>query len=174
MHWSLLVLPLVSCLLFLVSCSDCLYTYGFRVCFTPLPGFFSPFLHSTRSLSVSQEYLALEDGPPARNQESEARSQKIRVASPRFIISINRRVATQTFLTPSSWFLTPVLQTGFLVSRLTLWSLYRMEFAYGAFTLSRGPFQTLGLSHTAVSNRALPLSLAATHRISVDFFSSRY
>ncbi len=29
----------------------------------PLSGFFSPFLHSTRSLSVSQEYLALPDGP---------------------------------------------------------------------------------------------------------------
>ena len=28
----------------------------------PCSGFFSPFLHSTRSLSVSQEYLALPDG----------------------------------------------------------------------------------------------------------------
>ncbi len=32
------------------------------------PGFFSPFPHGTRSLSVSQEYLALEDGPPMFNQ----------------------------------------------------------------------------------------------------------
>ena len=32
--------------------------------FTPLPGFFSPFPHGTCSLSVSKEYLALEDGPP--------------------------------------------------------------------------------------------------------------
>ena len=30
----------------------------------PSPGFFSPFPHGTGSLSVSQEYLALEDGPP--------------------------------------------------------------------------------------------------------------
>ncbi len=32
--------------------------------FTPLPGFFSPFPHSTSSLSVTREYLALGDGPP--------------------------------------------------------------------------------------------------------------
>ena len=30
----------------------------------PLSGFFSPFPHGTSSLSVVQEYLALEDGPP--------------------------------------------------------------------------------------------------------------
>ena len=34
----------------------------------PSPGFFSPFPHGTSSLSVSQEYLALEDGPPIFNQ----------------------------------------------------------------------------------------------------------
>ena len=36
--------------------------------FTPLPGFFSPFPHGTGSLSVSTEYLALEDGPPSFRQ----------------------------------------------------------------------------------------------------------
>jgi hypothetical protein len=30
----------------------------------PSPGFFSPFPHGTRSLSVAREYLALEGGPP--------------------------------------------------------------------------------------------------------------
>ena len=30
----------------------------------PLPGCFSPFPHGTCSLSVAEEYLALEDGPP--------------------------------------------------------------------------------------------------------------
>src|SRR5688572_4744643 len=30
----------------------------------PSPGFFSPFPRGTRSLSVDEEYLALEDGPP--------------------------------------------------------------------------------------------------------------
>src|SRR4029077_11583323 len=35
----------------------------------PYPGFFSPFPHGTGSLSVSREYLALEDGPPIFNQD---------------------------------------------------------------------------------------------------------
>ena len=36
----------------------------------PCSGFFSPFLHSTRSLSVSFEYLALPDGPGRFAQDS--------------------------------------------------------------------------------------------------------
>ena len=48
--------------------SHCLYAYGFRIYFTPLPGFFSPFPHGTCSLSVDYEYLALEDGPPMFRQ----------------------------------------------------------------------------------------------------------
>src|SRR5690606_7365768 len=35
----------------------------------PSQGFFSPFPHGTGSLSVSQEYLALEDGPPMFRQD---------------------------------------------------------------------------------------------------------
>src|SRR5579871_3378529 len=35
----------------------------------PSPGFFSPFPHGTGSLSVSREYLALEDGPPIFKQD---------------------------------------------------------------------------------------------------------
>jgi hypothetical protein len=46
-----------------------LYACGFRFCFTPLPGFFSPFPHGTGSLSVDYEYLALEDGPPIFRQD---------------------------------------------------------------------------------------------------------
>ena len=38
--------------------------HGFRVCFTPLPGCFSPFPHGTRPLSVTGWYLALDGGPP--------------------------------------------------------------------------------------------------------------
>ena len=49
--------------------SHCLYACGFRVYFTPLPGFFSPFPHGTSSLSVDDEYLALEDGPPIFRQD---------------------------------------------------------------------------------------------------------
>ncbi len=46
-----------------------MYAYGFRIYFTPLPGFFSPFPHGTGSLSVDHEYLALEDGPPMFRQD---------------------------------------------------------------------------------------------------------
>ena len=46
-----------------------MYACGFRIYFTPLPGFFLPFLHSTCSLSVDYEYLALEDGPPMFRQD---------------------------------------------------------------------------------------------------------
>ncbi len=46
-----------------------MYAYGFRIYFTPLPGFFSPFPHGTGSLSVDHEYLALEDGPPVFRQD---------------------------------------------------------------------------------------------------------
>ena len=46
-----------------------MYAHGFRIYFTPLPGFFSPFPHGTGSLSVDIEYLALEDGPPIFKQD---------------------------------------------------------------------------------------------------------
>ena len=46
-----------------------MYASGFRFYFTPLPGFFSPFPHGTGSLSVDDEYLALEDGPPIFRQD---------------------------------------------------------------------------------------------------------
>ena len=46
-----------------------MYAYRFRIYFTPLPGFFSPFPHGTGSLSVDHEYLALEDGPPIFRQD---------------------------------------------------------------------------------------------------------
>ena len=36
----------------------------------PLQGFFSPFPHGTGSLSVGNEYLALEDGPPIFRQDN--------------------------------------------------------------------------------------------------------
>ena len=44
--------------------SDCLWAGGFRCCFTPLPGCFSPFPRGTSALSVTGEYLGLEGGPP--------------------------------------------------------------------------------------------------------------
>jgi hypothetical protein len=46
----------------------CTYTVSGSISL-PSPGFFSPFPHGTGSLSVSQEYLALEDGPPIFRQD---------------------------------------------------------------------------------------------------------
>ena len=46
------------------GCSDCSWARGFRRCFTPLSGCFSPFPHGTGSLSVTGECSALEGGPP--------------------------------------------------------------------------------------------------------------
>ena len=42
-----------------------MWAHGFRYCFTPLSGCFSPFPHGTGALSVSGEYLGLEGGPPS-------------------------------------------------------------------------------------------------------------
>ena len=50
--------------------SVCLQALGFRFCFTPLSGFFSPFPHGTCSLSVTCQYLALGDGPPVFTTDS--------------------------------------------------------------------------------------------------------
>jgi hypothetical protein len=47
----------------------CTYTVSGSISL-PSPGFFSPFPHGTGSLSVSQEYLALEDGPPVFSQDT--------------------------------------------------------------------------------------------------------
>ena len=44
--------------------SRCLGAHGFRRCFTPLSGCFSPFPRGTGSLSVAGECSALEGGPP--------------------------------------------------------------------------------------------------------------
>lgn len=45
-----------------------MYAHGFRFCFTRRQAFFSPFPHGTGPLSVSQEYLALADGPAGFTQ----------------------------------------------------------------------------------------------------------
>ncbi len=47
----------------------CTYTVSGSISL-PSQGFFSPFPHGTGSLSVSQEYLALEDGPPIFRQDN--------------------------------------------------------------------------------------------------------
>ena len=55
-----------------ISCMSaptaCMHTVSGSISLPSL-GFFSPFPHGTGSLSVSREYLALEDGPPIFNQD---------------------------------------------------------------------------------------------------------
>jgi hypothetical protein len=46
-----------------------LLAHGFRFCFTRHLAFFSPFPHGTSALSVTEEYLALEGGPPSFPQD---------------------------------------------------------------------------------------------------------
>ncbi len=53
----------------LSSPSDRLLAHGFRFYFTRHLAFFSPFPHGTSSLSVTEEYLALEGGPPRFPQD---------------------------------------------------------------------------------------------------------
>ena len=69
-------------------CSGCSGARGFRCCFTPLSGCFSPFPHGTGSLSVAGECSALEGGPPGFGPGSscpallgkeDARSRRLRL-----------------------------------------------------------------------------------------------
>ncbi len=59
----------------------------------PSPGFFSPFPHGTCSLSVSKEYLALEDGPPISNRISRVPSY--------FFVTLTHNYLSSTGLSPS-------------------------------------------------------------------------
>ena len=49
--------------------SNRLLAHGFRFYFTRHLAFFSPFPHGTSALSVTEEYLALEGGPPCFPQD---------------------------------------------------------------------------------------------------------
>lgn len=109
-----------------------MYANGFRSISLPSPGFFSPFPHGTGSLSVSKEYLALDDGPPIFNQD---------------------------FTCP-----------GLLVRVLSSLSVLRIR---GYHPLSP-TFPSCSTHTHNKSHQALPRSLAATRRISFDFFSFGY
>ena len=50
--------------------SDRLSAHGFRIYFTRHLACFSPFPHGTSALSVIEEYLGLEGGPPRFAQNS--------------------------------------------------------------------------------------------------------
>ena len=109
-----------------------MYACGFRIYFTPLPGFFSPFPHGTGSLSVDYEYLALEDGPP---------------------------IFRQDFSCPALLVVPLVPHIGFRIQGYhLLWPAFPHCFA----------------NRHAKRYKALPISLATTLGISVDFFSCGY
>ena len=57
----------------------------------PSPGFFSPFPHGTGSLSVNQEYLALEDGPPIFRQDN---------TCPALLVEFTTTASSDTGLSP--------------------------------------------------------------------------
>ena len=139
--------------------SRCLWAHGFRRCFTPLSGCFSPFPRGTSSLSVIGECSALEGGPPCfgpgftcpallwiGNRESSrfAYGALTRCGRPSHAVPLARR------------FVTPAAAWGPRASRPTTPDGQRPQ-----------PW-----APHPVWARAL--SLAATRAISVDFSSSGY
>ena len=106
--------------------------------------FFSPFPHGTGSLSVSQEYLALADGPAGFRQGFTCPAL-LRI--PLSIIFI-----TCTGLSPS------VMQ----LSRCFQFCLHRMSWSYNP---------NIAVTTLVWAN---PLSLATTHGITFVFSSSAY
>ena len=110
----------------------------------PYSGFFSPFPHGTSSLSVSQEYLALTDGPASFTQGFTCPAL-LRI--PLWII-----IFTRTGLSPSMVALSKAFR--FIKHSIT-WS-YNPSTAVTALVWAN------------------PRSLAATYGITFVFFSSGY
>jgi hypothetical protein len=106
--------------------------------------FFSPFPHGTGSLSVSQEYLALADGP-ARFRQGFTCPALLR-------IPLSITFITYTGLSPSTVNL----------SRLFQFCLHKMSWSYNP-----------NIAVTTLV-WAVPLSLATTYGITFVFFSSAY
>lgn len=110
----------------------------------PCPGFFSPFPHGTGTLSVSQEYLALADGP-ARFAQGFPCPVLLR-------IPLSVTLLARTGLSPST---APLSKGSRFVAPGTSRS-YNPDIA------------------GTISVWAPPLSLAATHGITLVFSSSGY
>ena len=106
--------------------------------------FFSPFPHGTGSLSVSQEYLALADGP-ARFRQGFTCPALLR-------IPLSITFLTNTGLSPSA----------VQLSRCFLFGLHRISWSYNPGYAVTHPVW------------AVPLSLATTYGITFVFFSSAY
>ena len=121
-----------------------LSAHGFRISFTRHLAYFSPFPHGTRALSVIEEYLGLEGGPPSFTRNS---TWSALLGIPLGVVHVRLR--------------------GFH----PLWQAIPGRFTLVSYIPCRGP--TTPEEH-APRVCPLPRSLTATSGISVDFSSSRY
>ena len=111
----------------------------------PAQGYFSPVPHGTRSLSVTRESLALEGGPPS------------------FTPGFSCRALLRNSTTTSDWFRVP--------GSHRLWRPFPGDFSY---LRSSRLWVLQPRAPEGPTVWAVPVSLAATSGISVDFSSSRY
>ena len=124
--------------------SDRLSAHGFRISFTRHLACFSPFPHGTRALSVIEEYLGLEGGPPGFAQNSTCSAL---LGIPLGAVRVQ------------------------LPGCHRLWRAVPGRFTLASCIPCCGPTTPRGQAPTVWP---LPRSLTATRRISVDFCSSRY
>ena len=124
--------------------SDRLSAHGFRISFTRHLACFSPFPHGTRALSVIEEYLGLEGGPPGFAQNSTCSAL---LGIPLGAVRVQ------------------------LPGCHRLWRAVPGRFTLASCIPRCGPTTPRGHAPTVWP---LPRSLTATRRISVDFCSSRY
>ena len=106
--------------------------------------FFSPFLHSTGSLSVSQEYLALADGP-AKFRQGFTCPALLRIPLSIILVTHTRLSLSMALLSSNFWFL-----------------VHKMSWSYNP---------KIAVTTLVWAN---PRSLATTYGITFVFFSSAY
>jgi hypothetical protein len=121
-----------------------LSAHGFRICFTRHQACFSPFPHGTCALSVIEEYLGLEGGPPGFTRDSTCPA----------LLGIPLGVVRNR-----------------LPGCHRLWRAIPGRFTLASYIPRCGP-TTPGAHAPRVC--PVPRSLTATGGISVDFSSSRY
>src|SRR6478672_5110363 len=121
-----------------------LSAHGFRIFFTRHLAYFSPFPHGTSALSVIEEYLGLEGGPPRFAQNSTCSAL---LGIPLGVVHVRLRGCHP------------------------LWRAIPGRFTLVPYIPCRGPTTP---AEQAPLVWPLPRSLTATRRISVDFCSSGY
>ena len=121
-----------------------LSAHGFRIYFTRHLACFSPFPHGTSALSVIEEYLGLEGGPP------------------RF---------AQDYTCPALLGMPLGVVPNRLPGFHRLWRAIPGRFTLGSYIPCRGPTTP---EEQALRVCPVSRSLTATRKISVDFFSTGY